>query len=494
MHLRRRIAFSTPNGGQMVELVPTGVPGLDDLLGGGLVAGTMALVEGAPGTGKTTLGLQFIHHGVVARGEHCLMLTFEETPQQLYRDALNFGWDLRRLSQDGKLSVVCITPEVLHRALSEGEDLWGRLARGSRPQRVLVDSVTNLRQLTNDEARLREILNTIVSSMRHHDMTTLLLSEMEERGGQGIPFEEYVVDAVIRLAYATRGDDPLRRRHLEILKTRGQHHVAGRHSFKFLANGLRVFPPLKPKPIDTASDDRRAYLGVAAFDQLLGEGVPVPAQVMVVGDTGIGKTLSTLLFVNEALQCGEWCGFVDCDEVPAMTRKTLTHFGTPTWAHERLGRLVFVDAYGREGTREALAVSDPGDLDEFLGVEDSLLDRLQASGRRVRLCVDSMSTILARADYQSALNFVTAHLHNLRARHVVSMDTFTSDVLEPRLMANITQHYDIVISMRFAEIHGKPIRLGAIEKYRFGSVARDEQIFSVDSRVGIVSHMAALQG
>ena len=478
----------------MVDLVPTGVPGLDELLGGGLVAGTMALVEGAPGTGKTTLGLQFIHHGVVSRGEQSLVLTFEETPQQLYRDALNFGWDLRRLTQEGKLSVVCITPEVLHRFLSEGEDLWGRLARGPKPQRVLVDSVTNLRQLTNDEVRLREILNVILRSMRHQDMTALLLSEMEERGGQGIPFEEYVVDAVVRLSYATRGDDPTRRRHLEILKTRGQQHMAGRHPFKFLANGLRVFPPLKPKPIDTSNDDRRAYLGVAAFDQLLSEGVPVPAQVMVVGDTGIGKTLSTLLFVHEALECGEWCGFIDCDEVPAMTRKTLAHFGTPIWAHERLGRLVFVDAYGREGTREAIAMSDPTDLEEFLDVEDSLLHGLQAPGRRVRLCVDSMSTVLATSDYQSAIDFITAHLHNLRARRVVSMDTFTVEVLEPRLMANITQHYDIVISMRFAEIHGRPIRLGAIEKYRFGSVAREEQIFSVDSRVGIVSHTAALRG
>jgi archaellum biogenesis ATPase FlaH len=105
-----------------------------------------------------------------------------------------------------------------------------------------------------------------------------------------------------------------------------------------------------------------------------------------------------------------------------------------------------------------------------------------------------MSTILATSSYQSALDFVTAHLHNLRARQVVSLDTYTGGALDPRLMANITQHYDVVISMRFAEIHGAPIRLGAIEKYRFGPVAREEHIFSVDPRVGIVSHQAALQG
>ena len=181
-----------------------------------------------------------------------------------------------------------------------------------------------------------------------------------------------------------------------------------------------------------------------------------------------------------------------------MTRRTLAHFGMPTAAHERLGRLRFVDAYGREGTEEALAVSDPANLDEFLNVEDNLLDALQAQdGPRApgcRFCVDGMSTILATSSYQNAIDFVAAHLHNLRARQVFSLDTYTSGALEPRLMANITQHYDLVISLRFAEIHGVPIRLGVIEKYRFGKVAREEQIFSVDPRMGIVFHKAALQG
>jgi circadian clock protein KaiC len=261
-----------------------------------------------------------------------------------------------------------------------------------------------------------------------------------------------------------------------------------------VSDGLRVFPPLQPKPIKLPPDDRRTYLGIAAFDQALGAGMPAPVQVMLVGDTGIGKTLSTLHFIREGLQCGDWCGFIDCDEVPAMTRQTLSYFGIATMAHERMGRLRFVDAYGREGSREAVALSDPSDLDEFLQAEEGLLDSLQSHGGTVRLCVDSMSTILSTSSYQAALDFATIHLRNLRARRVVSLDTYTTGVLEPRLMANITQHYDVVIGLRFAEIHGTPIRLGAIDKYRYGSVPRDEQILSIQPHVGIVSHRAALQG
>ena len=476
----------------MLDLVPTGVAGLDTLLGGGLVAGTMALIEGAPGAGKTTLGLQFIHHGVVAQGEPCLVLTFEEVPQQLYRDALNFGWDLRRLVEEGKLRVVCLTPDVLQRYLRDPDDMWRTLAGGRTPRRLLIDSVNHLRQITTDELQLREILNVLLSGMRRQGLTTLLLKEVEERGGDGIPFEEYAVDAVIHLVYAPVGAEGARQRYLEILKTRGQEHVAGRHSFTFAPDGLRVFPHLRPKPIGARRDNRRAFLGLAGFDQLLGAGVPAVAQVMLVGDTGVGKTLSSLLFTHEGLQCGDWCAFVACDEVPAMTRRTMTHFGMATQAHERLGRLRFVDAYGREGTSEAHAVADPANLDEVLNVEDMMLDLLQAQAGPARagcrLCVDGMSTILATSSYQAAIDFVTAHLHNLRARRLFSLDTYTSGALEPRLMTNITQHYDLVLSMRFAEVHGTPIRLGAIEKYRYGKVARAEQIFSVDPRIGIISH------
>jgi len=497
----------------MDALVPTGIAGLDEILGGGLVAGTMALVEGAPGAGKTTLGLQFIHHGVVAHGEPGLVLTFEEVPQQLYRDALNFGWDLRRLVQEGKLQVLFLTPDVLHRQMNAPEEMWSGLARGVPPRRVLIDSVTHLRQLSTDEVRLRAILNALLGGMRRQGLTALLLTEMEERGGTAIPFEEYAVDAVIRLTYAAaQGDPGPRQRHLEVLKTRGQEHVAGRHSFKFAAGGLLLFPHLRPKPITPPRVERHAFLGVASFDQLFANGVPATAHVMLVGDTGVGKTLASLLFLHEGLQCGEWCAFSTCDEVPAMTRRTLAHFGLPTTAHERSGRLCFVDAHGRQGTGESLAVEDPGNLDEFLNVEDALLTLLQqradaagtaapppglppaGPGGGVRLCVDGMSTLLATSSYQAALDFVTAHLHNLRARQVFSLDTYTSGTLEPRLMANITQQYDLVLSLRFAEVHGTPIRLGAVEKYRYGKVAREEQIFSVDPRVGLVSHKAALQG
>ncbi len=95
-----------------MERVKTGIPGLDEMLHGGLLPQTATLVEGAPGTGKTTLGMQFIYYGIVEYNEPGIILTFEQFPSQFYRDAANFGWDFRRLEEEGKLRIIMSSPEV----------------------------------------------------------------------------------------------------------------------------------------------------------------------------------------------------------------------------------------------------------------------------------------------------------------------------------------------------------------------------------------------
>ena len=94
------------------ERVPTGIPGLDKMLHGGLISGSIALLQGAPGTGKTTVGMEFLHHGVMEEDEAGLLVTFEQFPHTLYRDALAHGWNLRELEQEGKLRVVFTSPQV----------------------------------------------------------------------------------------------------------------------------------------------------------------------------------------------------------------------------------------------------------------------------------------------------------------------------------------------------------------------------------------------
>lgn len=102
----------------MKDLVATGVPGLDDLLGGGLRRGACVLLEGIPGVGKTTVGTQFVAYGA-ALDEPGIIVTFEQLPEQIYNDSLNLGWDLRSLEERDRLRVVCTSPEVFLDQLSD---------------------------------------------------------------------------------------------------------------------------------------------------------------------------------------------------------------------------------------------------------------------------------------------------------------------------------------------------------------------------------------
>ena len=133
----------------MAELkrAPLGVSGLDKMLDGGLIAGSIALLQGAPGTGKTTLGMQFLYEGVTQHDEAGLLVTFEQFPHTLYRDALAHGWNLRELEQEGKLRVVFTSPQVFLSSLQSPVSPINSAIRDMGVQRAVIDLLVNLRDI-----------------------------------------------------------------------------------------------------------------------------------------------------------------------------------------------------------------------------------------------------------------------------------------------------------------------------------------------------------
>ena len=157
-----------------MERVATGIPGLDEILCGGFLPQTANLVEGAPGTGKTTLGMQFIYHGIAVCGEPGLILTFEEFPQQYYEDAASFGWDFRQMERAGKLRVVMTSPEVSKLDL---EQVGGRiegLVQEVGAKRVLVDSLSHFERLCESPSELRALVYGFVNALKREGLTAIL--------------------------------------------------------------------------------------------------------------------------------------------------------------------------------------------------------------------------------------------------------------------------------------------------------------------------------
>lgn len=245
----------------------TGVPGLDAVLGGGLLTSSCTLLSGAAGTGKTTLGLHFLLAGVAA-GEGGVYFTFEEFPEQIYRDGAAFGWDIPAMEQAGKLQIVSLPPDAFMLEAEAVDGLLEELRAGIGMRRAVIDSLNLLANPSVQGESARQRFYRLRNAFRRMGVTTLFLHE--QTGGTGSTVDEFVADTVVYLSYDNL--DGHRLRHLEVRKHRGSGFLPGQHTFVFASTGLRVLPALSRIPDLTGSDV--IPTGLDNLDSCLGGGVP----------------------------------------------------------------------------------------------------------------------------------------------------------------------------------------------------------------------------
>jgi len=226
----------------MVEnRVKTGISGLDEMLGGGFLPNSANLIEGAPGTGKTTIALQFIYNGIAKFGENGLVISFEEFPTQYYHDAAKFGWDLKALERENKLKIIFSNPETILKEISDaGSDLI-KIIEEQKIKRVIVDSITHFEPLADSISDLREIERQIVNGFKREGATTIFIRENDSILGQiattnsKIPF---VVDSFVFLQYVEIDSEI--QKALTIFKMRGSDHQKDIRRYHCTKNGIEV--------------------------------------------------------------------------------------------------------------------------------------------------------------------------------------------------------------------------------------------------------------
>jgi circadian clock protein KaiC len=220
------------------------VPGLDNLLDGGLIGGSANLIVGATGTGKTTLGMQFLYNGATQYDEPGLLVTFEEFPYSLQRDALSFGWDLGALEEANKLRVVFTSPRVFLANLESPTSPLSRVIREWDVRRVVLDSVTHLTRITTDPVELRKLENATVNGLKRERVTSILTCEAD---GARLRLNRdrlaYVVDTIL-LARHVEVDSAIQRA-LMVLKMRGSAHAQGIYRYQILDEGIVVTDKFK---------------------------------------------------------------------------------------------------------------------------------------------------------------------------------------------------------------------------------------------------------
>lgn len=230
----RRSTMSEPR-------VSFGIKALDKIFSGGLLQGSANLLEGAPGTGKTTMAMQFIYNGITMFNEPGLIITFEEFPQQYYHDAMGFGWDFKKLEEQGKLKLIFSDPQT---ALTEFDKMDGEFVKTIEEmgiKRVVIDSMTHFEGLVEDPYELREIERRLINALKRENVTSILLRENDNLLGQvsqvtsKIPF---IVDSYILLRYVEV--DSAIEKALCVLKMRGSDHHKDIRCFRITSKGIEV--------------------------------------------------------------------------------------------------------------------------------------------------------------------------------------------------------------------------------------------------------------
>ena len=219
--------------------VQTGIAELDDMLRGGFMEGDAVLVAGSAGSGKTTLALQYLVNGIVKFGEPGIYLTFEQMPDQIYRDAKNFGWDLRKMEEENKFRLICTSPDLLLE--SQGENLLDEVIKELHPRRIVIDSLSHLEMFVA-KGDLRKEAYRLVSFLKTKGMSSLLIWEAGQMSGNSFSVTEvglsFLVDCIVALKPVEI--ESAVRKALVILKMRGSDHDKQLRQFEITPAGIKI--------------------------------------------------------------------------------------------------------------------------------------------------------------------------------------------------------------------------------------------------------------
>ena len=302
--------------GEGSDRASTGIEGLDEVLGGGFARGRLHLVQGTPGTGKTTLALQFLLAGA-ARGESGLLISLSETEDELRATASSHGWSLESIhihdvSALEQLASLDFQQSVFQPAeveLTETTRKLLALVEEIKPARVVFDPITELRLLAGDPMRYRRQIFALKQAFVPHGSTVLLIEDRVDPEQSAAS----LVHGIIELEQGPRLFGPDRRR-LRVQKVRGDPFREGFHDVSIDVGGLRVYPAL------IAAEHRGRFVaqqvssGLPALDSLLGGGLDEGTSTLLIGPSGVGKSSIAVQYACAAARRGDFALFLMFDE------------------------------------------------------------------------------------------------------------------------------------------------------------------------------------